>query len=196
MHDHWCGHYGAVAFVEVAAEYPQSTLTATPICCSQCSGALYETYIAGKRNLDVLLYEIMAIKSCPKRPKGWGHLYQMDTGVRLTLPKAGAFGENTVSKNEGSLGEKPNFGLKLGGIGWECYFWPFSERFKSRNLQKKPIENGKNDLLYRWVRKLILIWDSSVISHHSIWEWPLCSGYCWSSCRLPSEYPHSYSNLL
>ena len=42
--------------------------------------------------------------------------YQMDTGVRLTLPKAGAFGENTVSKNEGSLDEKPNFGSKLGGI--------------------------------------------------------------------------------
>ena len=43
--------------------------------------------------------------------------YQMDTGVRLTLPKAGAFGENTISKNEGSLGEKPNFGSKLEGIG-------------------------------------------------------------------------------
>ena len=43
--------------------------------------------------------------------------YQMDTGVRLTLPKAGAFSENTVSKNEESLGEKPNFGSKLGGIG-------------------------------------------------------------------------------
>ena len=41
----------------------------------------------------------------------------------------------TVSKNEGSLGEKPNFGSKLGGIGKECYFWSFSERFKSRNLQ-------------------------------------------------------------
>ena len=41
--------------------------------------------------------------------------YQMDTGVRLTLPKAGAFGENTVSKYEGSLGENPNFGSKLGG---------------------------------------------------------------------------------
>ena len=27
--------------------------------------------------------------------------YQMDTGVRLTLLKAGAFGENTISKNEG-----------------------------------------------------------------------------------------------
>ena len=33
--------------------------------------------------------------------------YQMDTGVKLALPKAGAFGENTISKNEGSLGEKP-----------------------------------------------------------------------------------------
>ena len=43
--------------------------------------------------------------------------YQMDTGVRLTLPKAGAFGENTISKNEGSLGEKPNCGSKLGVIG-------------------------------------------------------------------------------
>ena len=40
----------------------------------------------------------------------------MDTGVRLTLPKARAFGGNTISKNEGSLGEKPNFGSKLGGI--------------------------------------------------------------------------------
>ena len=29
--------------------------------------------------------------------------YQMDMGVRLTLPKTGAFGENTVSRNEGSL---------------------------------------------------------------------------------------------
>ena len=61
----------------------------------------------------------------------------MDTAVRLTLQKAGAFSENTISKNEGSLGEKPNFGSKLGGIGWECYFWSFSERFKSRNLKKK-----------------------------------------------------------
>ena len=29
----------------------------------------------------------------------------------------GGGGENTISKNEGSLGEKPNFGSKLGGIG-------------------------------------------------------------------------------
>ena len=41
----------------------------------------------------------------------------MDTGVRLTLPRAGAFGEDTISKNEGSLGERPNFGSKLGDIG-------------------------------------------------------------------------------
>ena len=38
---------------------------------------------------------------------------QMDTGVTLTLPNAGAFGENTISKNEESLGEKPDFGSKL-----------------------------------------------------------------------------------
>ena len=72
----------------------------------------------------------------------------MDMVVRLTLPKAGAFGENTVSENEGPLGEKPNFGSKLGGIGWECYFWSFSECFKTRDLQKI-IENGKNVLSYR-----------------------------------------------
>ena len=46
--------------------------------------------------------------------------YQMDTGVRLTPPKAEAFGENTVLKNEGSLDKKPIFGSQLGGIGWEC----------------------------------------------------------------------------
>ena len=52
--------------------------------------------------------------------------------------KGWALGENTASKDaERSLGEKPNFGSKLGGIGWECYFWSFSEHFKSRNLQKK-----------------------------------------------------------
>ena len=39
-------------------------------------------------------------------------------------------------KKEGSLGEKPNFGSKLGGIGWECYLRSFTERFKIRNLQK------------------------------------------------------------
>ena len=49
--------------------------------------------------------------------RGGALQYQMDIDVRLTLPKAGAFGENTVSKNEGSLGEKPIFGSKLGGIG-------------------------------------------------------------------------------
>ena len=80
---------------------------------------------------------------------GWGETlqYQMDTGVRLTLPQAGAFGESTVSKNKGSLGEKPNFGSQLGDIGWECYFWSFSERFESRNL-RKIVENGKNYLSY------------------------------------------------
>ena len=46
----------------------------------------------------------------------------MDTGVRLTLPKAEAFGENTVSKNERSLGEKPNFGSKLGALGENVTF--------------------------------------------------------------------------
>ena len=43
-------------------------------------------------------------------------------GVRLTPPKAGAFGENTISKTEGSLGEKPNFGSKLGALGENVTF--------------------------------------------------------------------------
>ena len=67
----------------------------------------------------------------------------MDTGVRLTLLKAGAFSENTISKHEGSLGEKPNFSSKLGDIGWECYFWSFSERFKNRKLKKKSPKMAK-----------------------------------------------------
>ena len=60
---------------------------------------------------------------------GGALLYQMNMGVRLTLPKAGAFGENTISKNEGSLGEKPNFGSKLGALGENVTFSSFSERF-------------------------------------------------------------------
>ena len=48
---------------------------------------------------------------------GWALQYQIDTGVRLTLPEAGAFSENTIPKNEGLLGEKLNFGSKLRGIG-------------------------------------------------------------------------------
>ena len=97
----------------------------------------------------------------------------MDTGVRLTLPKAGVFGENTVSKNEGSLGEKPNFGSKLGGIGWECYFWSFSESFKSRNLQKKlsndqvvdEIETKSSFLWQPNVKKGVFGWERSKSPH-------------------------------
>ena len=89
-------------------------------------------------------WELLGVSSQKKKgyfaPGGWGALqYQMDMGVRLTLPKAGAFGENTISKNEGSLGEKPNCGSKLGGIGWKCYFWSFSEHFKSRNFEEKKL---------------------------------------------------------
>ena len=51
----------------------------------------------------------------------------------------------TVPLNEGPLGDKSKFGSKIGDIGWQCYFWSFSERFKSRNLKKKVMENGKND---------------------------------------------------
>ena len=38
--------------------------------------------------------------------------YEVDTGVRPTLQQAGAFGESTGSKNEGSLGESMIFGIQ------------------------------------------------------------------------------------
>ena len=67
---------------------------------------------------DILASEREWIPTFDRPTRGGGALqYQMGTGVRLTLPKAGAFGENTVSKYEGSLGEKPNFGSKIWGIG-------------------------------------------------------------------------------
>ena len=70
----------------------------------------------------------------------------MDTGARLTLPKAGAFGENTVSKNKGSLDEKPNFGSKLGGM---LLFHLSVSALKAGICTKKIVENGKYDLSYR-----------------------------------------------
>ena len=79
----------------------------------------------------------------------------MDMGVSI-LPKAGAFSENRVSKYEGSLGEKPNFGSKLGGIGKECYF-------QKQEFAKKIIENGKNDLSYGGV----FGWERSKSPHFS-----------------------------
>ena len=52
--------------------------------------------------------------------------YEVDTGVRPALQQAGAFGESTGSKNEGSLGESMIFGIQwekntkiCGVIGWE-----------------------------------------------------------------------------
>ena len=40
-------------FVTVASEYPHSTLNGTATCRSHSSTAYYETYVAGRRNLDV-----------------------------------------------------------------------------------------------------------------------------------------------
>ena len=51
---------------------------------------------------------------------------EVDTGVRPALQQAGAFGESTGSKNDGSLGESMIFGIQwekntkiCGVIGWE-----------------------------------------------------------------------------
>ena len=38
--------------------------------------------------------------------------YEVDTGVRPALQQAGAFGESTGSKNEGSLGESMICGIQ------------------------------------------------------------------------------------
>ena len=51
---------------------------------------------------------------------------EVDTGVRPAIQQAGAFGESTGSKKEGSLGESMIFGIQwekntkiCGVIGWE-----------------------------------------------------------------------------
>ena len=41
--------------------------------------------------------------------------YQMDMGVRLTFPKAGAFGENIISKKWGVIGWEAKFKFKIRG---------------------------------------------------------------------------------
>ena len=157
------------------------------------------------------------------RPTGVGALqYQMDMGVSIgLLPKAGAFGENTVSKNEGSLGQKPNFGSRLEGIGKECYFWSFSERFKSRNLQKKIVENGKNNLSYGgglWVRaieeptflqimwglwvtaktisNMVIGWQQSVLKIGGLWAFrPTSALHPRTSIMGVPLHPGAYMNL-
>ena len=45
-------------------------------------------------------------------PGGGADKYEVDTGVRPALQQAGAFGESTGSKNEGSLGESMIFGIQ------------------------------------------------------------------------------------
>ena len=49
-----------------------------------------------------------------RAPRGGGGAvkYEVDTGVRPALQQAGAFGESTDSKNEGSLGESMIFGIQ------------------------------------------------------------------------------------
>ena len=59
-------------------------------------------------------------------PGGGAVKSEVDTGVRPALQQAGAFGESTGSKNEGSLGESMIFGIQwekntkiCGVIEWE-----------------------------------------------------------------------------
>ena len=50
--------------------------------------------------------------TCIRGGGGGAVKYEVDTGVRPALQQAGAFGESTGSKNEGSLGESMIFGIQ------------------------------------------------------------------------------------
>ena len=54
------------------------------------------------------------VSKAAKIPGGEGGavIFEMDTGVRPAHRQAGAFGESTGSKNEGSLGESMIFGIR------------------------------------------------------------------------------------
>ena len=63
--------------------------------------------------IQLLLYNIITQSSDSFMPGGGGAvIFEMDTGVRPALRQAGAFGESTGSKNEGSLGESMIFGIR------------------------------------------------------------------------------------
>ena len=57
------------------------------------------------------ILHVFAPRNDDVRPGG-AVKYEMDTGVRPALRQAGAFGESTGSKNEGSLGESMIFGIR------------------------------------------------------------------------------------
>ena len=57
--------------------------------------------------------EIRCVSAIAYVSRGGGAvIFEMDTGVRPALRQAGAFGESTGSKNEGSLGESMIFGFR------------------------------------------------------------------------------------
>ena len=94
----------------------------------------------------------------------------MDTGVRLTLPEAGAFSENTVSKYEGSLGEKPNFGSKLGALGENVTF-DLSVNALKAGIWKKIVKNGKNDQFVDEIEtKSSFLWQLNAKNRGSLGE--------------------------
>ena len=78
-------------------------------------------------NFRMIFLMWVLTKFVGKLPRGGGAVkYEVDTGVRPALQQAGAFGESTGSKNEGSLGESMIFGIQwekntkiCGVIGWE-----------------------------------------------------------------------------
>ena len=54
LREQWAYPVATRTGATAAAEYPNSTFTAAPTLSSHRGNALYETYVAGQRNLDVV----------------------------------------------------------------------------------------------------------------------------------------------
>ena len=80
-------------------------------------------------------------------PPGGGEAvkYEVDTGVRPDLQQAGAFGESTGSKNEGSLGESMIFGIQ-----WE-------KNTKICGVNRVRAKSSQNSRVFGWYLKQSIV---------------------------------------
>ena len=114
---------------------------------------------------------------------GGAVIFEMDTGVRPTLRQAGAFGESTCSKNEGSLGESMIFGirweknpkiccligLKMRGHLVRARFFSFGEwnlAFGERKISKFMGSLGESTCDYKKMRGL---WVTAMLKKGVFW---------------------------
>ena len=85
-------------------------------------------------------------RHCGVKPHRGALQYQMDTGVRLTLPKAGAW--HSVEHNLKQwrvIGWEAKFWFKIRGILGENVTFDFSVSSSKAGIEKNIVENGKND---------------------------------------------------